>query len=1034
MISLVLAMSASGGPLSDGAHHTELRWETLRTEHFRVHYPVARTGGLDGSAAAQRVAREAEPLWARMADLYGFHPREPLHVVLVAHLDGLEAWTIPRWDWIALSPTSGPTLPRVRGATEWIPDALAHELGHVFAHKVSGSLSERASYGVELGVLSERGPVAAGGVLTLDPPVPHAWSEGGAEHAAELIDVGRWSTSREETLRVAALGDRLLSLQELGLALDKDDVGDAELAYQQGYAWSRWLTERLGAPAAVSLAGAASDRLRTSWSGLLRRHSGSSARSLHEAWLTEARARYERRSDAVEGAELRLVADPWVSDERSAKDAWDLRRPRDRERARSDTGAWNLHPRHDPRGRWYGEARQGWVRVARMEEGLWPALGGPDPADPSTAELRIRASREGAWLPAVWGEPFAFLADRDAVVVVAPSDTHRTGALGPRRSDPPQQLYVVDLAPRIRTRPHRGTREEVGELQVRGAELRMRYEPVPGTLRASVPAAALDGRLAWAQRTDDGVTIRVGRPDGSGARTLWTLGLGAHVQGLAWAPDGSQLAVALHHRDQQNLWLLEVETGSPRALTWDRHEERDPTWSEHGITFTADATGRFEVYELDLQTGRVLQHTQVDGGAHTPSRTPGGHLTYSQHTAYGYKAMGLHRADFLERDATADFTLRPPDAVVRADLAPLEVPPPLTPRRYAAHRAWLPLAAGPVLRVEVGDRVSPQGGAYLRLRDALERSDWAVYGLLGEDLFAWGRWTLRALPPALSLSAQHADDLLLTAAPHGGALRGRRVLQVASADVDQRWRDGVHLLAGADLVALSAGAPTVRPVLNSTRGRLGFSLGSERRVEPDTRGALEVLGTAARTTVEDGSHPGGPWLRLSADLDAEVELAPRSTRGVVWDLSAWGGTTTAAVHPEEELRAGGDHPYAVHAARVQRSVPFPGYAPYALSGRHLAVVRTGLAVPLAPNLRLGGPGLGLRSVQAWLGGHAGDAWSEASAAVPEPRADGTAELRVRAVLLGSEWDSVARVSVPVVEVSEGAGRPARVAIGLGTGW
>src|SRR3954468_7197297 len=83
--------------------------------------------------------------------------------------------------------------------------------------------------------------------------------------------------------------------------------------------------------------------------------------------------------------------------------------------------------------------------------------------------------------------------------------------------------------------------------------------------------AASNGMLAAVVADGKVVTLN---PDGSGLKTLWAPT--APVTGLAWSPDGNQLAMIVGDK----LAVLDVAAGTaPKAFPPDGTRGADPTWS-----------------------------------------------------------------------------------------------------------------------------------------------------------------------------------------------------------------------------------------------------------------------------------------------------------------------------------------------------------------------------------------------------------------------------------------------------------------------
>ncbi|MEX1364316.1 MAG: hypothetical protein AB1Z98_14415, partial [Nannocystaceae bacterium] len=104
----------------------DLRWRTLETEHFYVHYPV---GNED---AAERVAATSERAYDRLTVAWGHEVFLKIHVSLYDTQDAANglATSAPYPNIIAYT-TAPESLSVLEGYDDWIDILLTHELVHV---------------------------------------------------------------------------------------------------------------------------------------------------------------------------------------------------------------------------------------------------------------------------------------------------------------------------------------------------------------------------------------------------------------------------------------------------------------------------------------------------------------------------------------------------------------------------------------------------------------------------------------------------------------------------------------------------------------------------------------------------------------------------------------------------------------------------------------------------------------------------------------------------------------------------------------
>jgi len=1059
-MTLLLAL-ALATPYHDDAPDASVRWRTLTTEHFAIHYMAEDRRGrpIDGEAYARTLAARADTVLRDAAQAVGTVPLERIQVLVVDDVDTARGYTLPHADWIVLSAHPGQQLWRTRGRSDGPIDALAHELGHLLVHKASLRLPEALNLGVEVGGTLE-GPWGGAGLrVELDHDRPYGWSEGLAEWVSEQAGVNTWTPERDAWLRATALEGRFLSWAELQVDIDKDDLGDAERAYQEGYAFARWLADRYGPDVHRRMLAAKGVR---GWDGALKVATGQRGAALHDRFVAETTAHHRAQADArtgeglAEGEEVLSWRPPWRPGSRWQERAWAKRGPRDQEEARESTGSWRLCPQL--RDGWLLEGRVGAVVASRIDEGSLAGIVGGWTDAP---ERREELSGERLWIPARFGAPFAH--GPGGAWVIGPDTAPWLDA------DTFDHVWWVDLSvpdgDSVVDRPAKKRRTQL-----------------PGTERAMDLAPSPDGtRLALLRFTGGGQELVVGPADGSAWRVWDRWGGERQARGLTWSPDGQHLATSLNVAGQVDLWTLDgpVDGGASwRALTDDRWVEQEPWWDEAGLWFSADlpvagseGTRIRDVLRADVldsddgpALGEVVRVTAQRLGAACPSTTDGGHLLYSVPGAYGVKAHALGR--WAMHGARVGAIDTSPDHEGLAELldhTPAWPPPRELPRDasvaerpYRAARSLLPPSAAPFARIDVsGNQISPSLGAYATVSDAAEHHDLAVWAMVGDDRALEGRYALQRFWPELGVWGSTVRERVVW----GDGQPGVRALDRAAAFVSRGLTEDVsfevegQVLAAERRTAEGDGLPR----LVGLRGTASLSVDTLGRGLDDQGVRLDLGWTVADSrlaapVISQGERLEAyrwhrPWGRVRGQR-ALGQVGPLSDGPHRLELRAEGGWTSRHVVGEEQLAAGGDTPWALRQTALVGTAPLPGYAPYAIRGDALAVAGAAWALPIAPRWRTGGRGLYLRRVELLAGGDAALVWrTEAGAwSVPEPLGDVRAGLRLASVLRDSRFDSQLLVAVPLVPVGEGPSplgpvpaasnwdAPVRVLIGVGTGW
>lgn len=260
---------------------------------------------------------------------------------------------------------------------------------------------------------------------------------------------------------------------------------------------------------------------------------------------------------------------------------------------------------------------------------------------------------------------------------------------------------------------------------------------------------------------DDPVTLEVLRPE-------------EQVFDPRWSPDGRSIVASVRTSDDGGRDLVlftdservgtrpshrsgraEVPgaTRTPASRTWMRRRLTDgatrdlsPCWSPDGrrIYFASDRGGVFNVYALDVDTGRPERLTNVVTGAFMPAAHPdGSRLIYVHAVATGWELRTID-LDRPPRPPLEDI----PRFAVTATVSPAVYPDvAYDPWEALLPKAWLPAIAQ--------DGVGETLGLVLSGSDALRQHLWSLtlrYGLASERIGFDFNYSNRQTPYPLSVS------------------------------------------------------------------------------------------------------------------------------------------------------------------------------------------------------------------------------------------------------------------------------------------
>lgn len=150
--------------------------------------------------------------------------------------------------------------------------------------------------------------------------------------------------------------------------------------------------------------------------------------------------------------------------------------------------------------------------------------------------------------------------------------------------------------------------------------------------RAFNAAWSPDGKqIAFITDVDGKEQLAVMAADGTSMKPLTSFTNSKHVRSPAWSPDGKQIAFSSDERGNDDLYSIDIggaDGSNLKPLTDTKTDDREPSWSPDGkqIAYAADATGRgyFQIYLLDVASGKSSPLTESQNSSYSPSWSPDG--------------------------------------------------------------------------------------------------------------------------------------------------------------------------------------------------------------------------------------------------------------------------------------------------------------------------------------------------------------------------------------------------------------------------
>ena len=280
---------------SEEYNHPELEWFTIETKHFFVHFH----NGTERTAKV--VAKIAEEVYKPITSLYRFEPGSKYHFIIRDHDDysngaafyydnKLEIW-------------AGALDFELRGSHNWLRNVVTHEFTHMIQLQSSRKITQRipAFYFQAIGYENDRredvlhgGPNVIASYPLAMTVMPGWFAEGVAQYQVPGLGYETWDSHRDMILRTAALDDRLLSYNELGV-FGKNSLGN-EKVYDHGYAFVSYLAKTYGVDTFRKVSQNMKSFFRFSLDGALKKATGKKARDLYFDWTNEIRSEYSQQT------------------------------------------------------------------------------------------------------------------------------------------------------------------------------------------------------------------------------------------------------------------------------------------------------------------------------------------------------------------------------------------------------------------------------------------------------------------------------------------------------------------------------------------------------------------------------------------------------------------------------------------------------------------------------------------------------------------------------------------------------------------
>ncbi len=623
LLAISLAFLMTAGSIyaqPEESNHPELYWQTIETEHFLVHYSqgTERTANL--------VAKIAEEVYPHITGLYQYEPARKTEFVIRDTDDYSNGGAYFFDNKIDIWSTNLDFL--LRGTHNWLRDVVTHEFTHIISLRKSFKFGPNVPAGWLQGFGYEkerRKDVVRGfpNVLVSYPvsgiTIPVWFAEGVAQFQSPDMRFDYRDSHREMVLRDRVMTNHLLDLNEMSV-FGKNSVGN-ESAYNQGFAFVRFLAQTFGDSVLRDIAHQASAPMTLRFESVLRKATGLPADSIYRMWKTHLEKTYQQRLTVID---------------QNLKIGTPIR----------DEGIGNVYPVFSPDGKKvaYLGSKSDYLSINQLlidDLSNNRKLGGPGAISSSIS-----------WSP-------------DGRYLVYSKQTERQSN-GSNYND----LYILDTRRYKEYQISHALRASNPDWSHDGKRLVfvVQNDGITNLFTLKLDDLVwVKDKKRWHTRYYDLDNHRLVRRIPPEQKSNWDRHYrkvtfwGDEIQQLTfntdgrqffhprWSPDDSSLVFDTSIGFCRDIARIPANGGKLEFILNEKYDERDPSFDPNTgeLYFASDRTGIFNIYSYDFSSGEIKAHTNVVGGAFMPTVNKRGDMVYSLYKDQGYKVYRIKKVNEL---------------------------------------------------------------------------------------------------------------------------------------------------------------------------------------------------------------------------------------------------------------------------------------------------------------------------------------------------------------------------------------------------
>ncbi len=298
-VPLCLALALSAPVRTYAYNNTSLKWRTISTAHFDVHFHQG------AEWTAKEVAEAAEEIYPFITSLYNYEPNGKINFIIKDTDDYANGATYYYDNKIEIWATNLEF--GFRGTSKWIQNVVTHEFTHMISIQAGFKMTRHvpALYFQLIDFEKEKRPDVLTGypsnIVSYPLPgsvIPPWFAEGVAQFQSPLRSYDCWDAHRDMVLRCAVLENKMLSYDEMGF-FGHSGMGNEEV-YDHGFGFVRYMAVKYGPQALEQIVRSMKSPTRFKFDGALKKVTGKNARDLYADWVESMQSDYNEKASLIE--------------------------------------------------------------------------------------------------------------------------------------------------------------------------------------------------------------------------------------------------------------------------------------------------------------------------------------------------------------------------------------------------------------------------------------------------------------------------------------------------------------------------------------------------------------------------------------------------------------------------------------------------------------------------------------------------------------------------------------------------------------